>query len=327
MFRGLRCFTRTQWIKASLAGRFDEASVQVLSSSPRSGSTLLGQVLTAIPRLCFLFEPLQLNHVSEARTAGFAWRTYVDPQANWPQGEAFLRKVFSGRIVNRWTGGQITLADARQAERMLVKFVRANRLLPWLCQTFAIAPPVLLIRHPCAVVASQLKYGWINSRRPETPEFIEQYPEFMSVLEQTDGDDEYLAAMWALDQLPPLLTPHPHPWIIITYEELLLRPEQTIAKIADRWGLEIDMPLALSRLRKPSTTVSKTGIRGINGWKSDLSPEQIERILNVAGKFGLDFYSDDDEADYGALHSDYLADRIHQAGCGERSEMQLRRAA
>jgi Sulfotransferase family len=311
MLSGFRRFTRTHLLKHCLAGRFSQNSVFIQSSSPRSGSTLLSQVLRTIPQTCVLFEPEHAEFVPAAKAAQFSQQAYVDPQTNWPAGEAFLRQVFSGRVINKWTVGQMTVRDIR-AERMIVKLVRANRLLPWICRTFKIVPPVLLIRHPCAVVASQLKYHWNCSQRPKVPQHLEKYPLLKSALAKMQEPEEFLAADWALDQLVALNQPRPHPWITITYEELLLRPEPTLAKIAENWNVELDMDLAMSRLRRPSSTVSKSGIRGISGWKKDLSDKQVSRILGVAKEFGLGFYTLDDEADYAALPGEQLAFNVQK---------------
>jgi len=43
-------------------------------------STWLGNLLCSVPNSCVLFEPLQLQHVPEAKSAGFSWRSYVDPE-------------------------------------------------------------------------------------------------------------------------------------------------------------------------------------------------------------------------------------------------------
>ncbi|HEY2827982.1 MAG TPA: sulfotransferase [Pirellulales bacterium] len=315
MLSGFRRFTRTHLLKHCLAGRFSEDLALCLSSSPRSGSTLLAQVLTAIPGTCILFEPEDFRYVPEAKAAHFSRRTYAHAEKNWPEGEAFLRRVFSGRVIDKWTGGQMSILDLL-AKRMIVKFVRAHPLLPWICRNFNIPAPIFLIRHPCAVVASQLNYGWTESDRPDRPAYIEHHPLFKCALAKMKSPEEHLAAGWALDQLPALMQPRPHPWFIVTYEELLLRPEPTLAKIAQKWNVEINMDRAMSRLQQPSSTVSKSGIRGIHGWKKDLTDRQVSQILGVTEKFGLGFYSGDDEANYAALHSQQLAGDIHRAGTG-----------
>jgi hypothetical protein len=189
-------------------------------------------------------------------------------------------------------------------------------LLPWMCRTFKMPAPIFLIRHPCAVIASQLNYGWKGSERPEEPAYLEKYPLFKSALTRTQRTEEYLAAEWALDQIPALIQPRPHPWFIVTYEELMLRPEPILAKIAQKWNVEIDMDRATSRMRRPSTTVSKAGIRGINGWKNDLTEKQVSHILDITKQFGLGFYSRDDEPDYAALHCEQMTADIQRAGTG-----------
>ncbi|HTQ38367.1 MAG TPA: sulfotransferase [Pirellulales bacterium] len=318
---------RPLWLKNRLAGRFDEQSVLVLTSSPRSGSTLLGQVLASIPGTCVLFEPLHLDRVPEAKAAGFSWRTYVEPDVSWPAGEEFLRRVFSGRVINKWTASEMTFREATRANKMIVKFVRANRLLPWMCQTFEMPAPILLIRHPCAVIASQLKYGWKNSKRSVAPPYVTECPLFKATLSKTGGDEENLAAYWALDQLPALMQSPPHPWTIVTYEELVLRPVPTLTRIVRRWNLEIDISAALSRLKIPSSMVSKSGISGVTGWKKDLSPFQIARILRITQAMGLQFYTAEEEADYSALYSQQLAEELRRAGTTEDGQNQVRRAA
>jgi len=277
---------------------------------------MLGQVLGAIPDSCILFEPLHLKNVPEAETTGFSWRTFVAPEEQWPEGEEFLKRVFEGKIVNDWTAKETSFREAYKSKRMIIKFVRANRLLPWICQKFAVPSPILLLRHPCAVIASQLNYGWKNATRRGAPIYLDEYPIFQAALSEAEGDEEYLAAVWALDQLPPLLQQTPCPWTIVTYEELVLRPEATLLKIFDKWNMKIDMDDALSRLKKPSSVVSRSGISGINGWKKSLTNEQISRVLRTVNSFGLSFYSINDEADYSYLHSDQLAQHIRKAGTG-----------
>lgn len=297
-------------IKSCLAGRFDESSVLMLTSSPRSGSTWLGNVLCSIPNSCLLFEPLHLRHVPEAKAAGFSWRTFRNEDDKWPVGEAYLRRVFEGKVINEWTSRDLTLGEASRATTMVIKFVYANRLLPWICQTFEIRAPILLIRHPCAVIASQLNFSfWRNTKRPAAPPFIKNFPLLKSALGKTEGAEENLAALWALDQLPALIQPAPHLWIIVTYEELFLRPKITLSKIFQAWNLDIDIDLAISRLHQESSTVYKK-INGIDGWKKTLTNKQVDKILKTIENFGLNFYTQDILPDLDLLNSERLAKHI-----------------
>lgn len=120
--------------------------------------------------------------------------------------------------------------------------------------------------------------------------------------------------MWALDQLPPLLHHALHPSTIVTYEGLVLRPEETTRNITNAWGVEVDVDEVLARMSKPSSVVGPTGISGVSGWKDKLSEDQISRILRTVHAFGLTFYSMDDEPNYDDLHDENLAQRIAAAG-------------
>src|SRR4051812_7641543 len=130
MFKPLRRL-RLSVLRARLAGKCSVPDAVVVASSPRSGSTWLGQILSAIPGSAILFEPMHLKYVPEAVEAGFSWRTYVPPETRWPQGKAFLTQVFDGRVLNWWTTQEMTLRSALSARFLVVKFVRATRLLPW----------------------------------------------------------------------------------------------------------------------------------------------------------------------------------------------------
>ena len=313
MLSGFRRFTRTHLLKRALAGRFGEGSVLIQSSSPRSGSTLLSQVLAAIPRTCVLFEPELVNYVPEAEAAELNHRIYVEPGDFLACRRALLRsRFFRPRDQQMDRRPDVPRRRAHPTNDYQVR--SCNRLLPWMCSKYNLAPPVFLIRHPCAVVASQMNYGWLGQHRPIVPAYIEKFPMFKRTIAELEHPEEYLAAEWVLDQLPALFQPQPHPWTIVTYEELLLNPEPTVSKIAQSWNLEIDMDRAMSRLKRPSTTVSKSGIRGIGGWKNDLSNLQVSMILDTIRKFGIRFYGEEAEADYTLLHSNRLAADIRRVG-------------
>lgn len=284
------------FLKPVCSGKFSEEKSFLITSSPRSGSTWLGDLLNTIPNTCLLFEPLHLRKVPGVKEAGFSWRTYVPPHSTWPQGEQFLRRVFEGQVINAWTTRQMKFRQAFKADKLIVKSVRMNRLLPWICETFDTPGPVLLMRHPCAVIASQLKSSnWQNSKKSAPPSFIDYSSAIKAVLNRIKEPEEILAATWALDQLPALHQPPPRPFTIVTYEELFLEPKTTLQKICDAWNTGIDLQKVLAKINKPSSVVSASGIKGIDGWKKDLTQKQISNILNVTRDCGITCYTKDVE--------------------------------
>ena len=313
-----RAAARTWLLARRFEGRFDRNGARVMTSSPRSGSTFFSQLAGAAHKTTVLFEPLHLTQVPEARKAGFSWQTYRHPDESWPEGERFLSSVFEGRLVNSWLLREATsFRDAWHADTLVVKFVRANRLLPWLCRHFDLAPPIHLLRHPCAVIASQLDRSWLNPDRPDVPAYLQDLPVFRAAVEQANSPMERLASTWALDQLPALLHRRPHPWHTVTYEELLLNPAEAMQRIGQLWRLEIDADRLREALARPSSVVGDTGVRGKAGWQERLSERQVSEILSTIRRFGIDFYSRAPDPDLARLRDPTLPARLRHLGQGD----------
>lgn len=309
--------------RAFLNGQFGAHNSYILASSPRSGSTWLGQILSSIPGTYTVFEPLQPNKVRgvkrlggfEEQLGGFDWSSAF-PGDKWQEGQWFWQRVLSGEILNWWTTKESTLKEARSARHLLVKTVRATRTLPWICSNFDVPPPIFLMRHPCAVVASQLKTNWeIGAERPVEPEYFKNYPKFQEALRRTSTREEFLAAKWALDQLPALLQAQPLPWVTVTYEELNAYPERTISRIFNDIGIrQDDLQRSLALVDRPSSTVGKQGVSGLSGWHNTLSEQQVTMVLRTVHSFGLNFYSELDEPDYDCLYGRLLRQQIVKSG-------------
>jgi hypothetical protein len=274
---------------------YDVRNTIVVSGSARSGTTWVAQTIASIPGSAVLFEPLNPNRVEIARRAGFGWRTYRRPGEVWPDGERVLDAVLRGRVLTSWTVQEIR--RPMRVETWIVKFVEANRILPWLIDRFPVRPPLLLLRHPCAVVASQMAAGWAGHVEHHDPELEKDFPGVKAVLDQVETAHEHRAARWAIDALVPLSRPKPVPWITLPYE-WLVRGEEALDPAFERWG--ISPPHALSeRLRRPSSTTERVSDTraGLTDWTAQLRREDAERILAVTHALGLDFYGSDPEPD------------------------------
>jgi hypothetical protein len=226
-------------------------------------------------------------------------------------------------VLNDWIIREAGLLAAIRARLVIVKSVRAGRMLPWICRNFPLRAPIVLIRHPCAVVASQLRSpAWANPSRPETPPFLDGFPAFDGVLGKIQTKEEMLAATWALDYLLPLLAAIPRPWQVLSYEELALDPVAPIERLFDRWNMPL--PRKLAQLAKvPSSMTYASGISGVEGWTRQLSGDQVERILSVTHGLGLSFYDEKVEPDYDLLHSQDLPAKIAHVGAAPRPRRQV----
>jgi aspartyl-tRNA(Asn)/glutamyl-tRNA(Gln) amidotransferase subunit B len=60
------------------------------------------------------------------------------------------------------------LAEIVTNEKLIVKLIRGGRMLPWFSERFPVRSIVSIVRHPCAVVASQMSYQdtWRTAEPP-----------------------------------------------------------------------------------------------------------------------------------------------------------------
>jgi hypothetical protein len=270
------------------ARRYDIHDTVVVSGCPRSGSTWLAELLNTIPGTCILMEPLYLTFVPEAKAAGFSWRTEITEGSSWPEAETYLHRALTGQMLNTFTVSRANWTQLWFPKHWIVKFVRANRLLFWLANRFPTRVPILIIRHPCAVVSSQMhRPAWKDRSHIE------------------------LAEIWCQDYLAPLSSPLPHPWLLVSYERLLRNSRQEMKRIFA--VLNLEMPAAvLQRLHKPSTTTRSDspvmlGKDPVRHWQRHLTSQQVADILQVADDYGITFYNRDPMPDSHWLESNPLS--------------------
>lgn len=307
--------------------KFDVKDTILLIGTPRSGSTWLMELFSKIPGYIPIFEPENPFWFPESFEAGFRSRTYLPRYKDWSEGEEYLRKIFVGRAFARIPLYQLkpeTIMHRLLGDKLVVKSIGLTRMLPWISKRFQLRGIYFIMRHPCAVVASQLKTGWCGYHLTSPP-YLNSFPTRQQVLEEAlkieeldpslikklekiETPDEILAATWCLDNYVPLSLPKPHPWITVIYEKVKMSGREEIVRLFNEIGVK-DMPKStFQNLDVPSMlTLSneremvKRTEKQLSKWKEALSQKQIERVLNIVSDFGLDFYSEDIEPDYGNI--------------------------
>ena len=340
--------SKTLFTMLSLFGRmkavnYDVNNTIVIAGTGRSGTTWLMEILNTIPRTCMIWEPLDLRSIPELynliqsmrlssliskRTYGLEisrlkstriselswlknsgiWSINMESGDDWTELEDYLEMVLTGQVLNLHTTLMTRLIDIIKSNRLIVKFCRANRLLKWMTERFSISS-VLLIRHPCAVVASQMRHGaWDDRRYPMIDQMIlEKHPGLFEIVNSVQTREEALAVDWCIDYAVPLAAEKPHPWILVTYEKLVREGEKELQRLFN--AIEVDMSSeAVKHLSIPSeTSISSSAIsRGVDplaGWTTYLTNEQVNRVLNIVSQFGLHFYDRKLEPDYDALYN------------------------
>lgn len=281
---------------------FDPKKNIIITGCPRSGTTWLQEMFCSIEKTFPLFEPLYLDKYSKFKEIGFEWRQYIPEDYNWPEAKELFDKLFRGKYLTPWIVSQANLDQLKVADFLIIKDVRANSLLPWLVKQFDIKPPVYIIRHPCAVIVSQMKMVWKESPSmftiPKT-RFPELYKKYEHILKNVNTTVKYLAARWCLDNIIPLNYPeNNNRWITVFYENLVTNPQKEVPRIFNRLGLELPRHI-WDKINIPSTMTQQDSplkqdkIEQLSKWKHELSEKDIDSILDMLKKFELKIYNDD----------------------------------
>jgi len=300
----------------------------LLVGSPRSGTTWLMEIFESIPEYTNLFEPFNPIFFPDISRFGFSHKPYVPVNASWPDCENYLKRVLTGKIYTLLPQYKLnlgTIVHRLTNKKLIVKAINLNRLLPWIVNKFQIRNSYFIIRHPCAVIASQLKTGFCGYHSIYPP-YINMFPTKDQIIQEANNIDflgkkilaklnkiksmeEILAVAWCLDNIVPLFVKKPYPWTTIVYEKLVLNKQQELTRILKDIGVEKISNSVIQNLKSPSMLTLGSEKKVINDaekqlskWKKSLSQKQINQILKIVSIFDLDFYTEDIEPDYNVFN-------------------------
>ncbi len=304
--------------------KIDSKDTILLVGTPRSGTTWLMEIFRTLPGYVSLFEPVNPIFFPESYEVGFKPRKYLPAENNWSEGREYLLKTFSGKTYTSVPLYQLNpemIMNRILGNKLIVKAIGLNRVLPWIAKTFDLRGIIFIIRHPCAVIASQLKTGYCGYHL-YSPPYSDIFPTLDNVLEEASEipeiddnllnrlkniktQEEILAAIWCLDNYVPLNYKKPHPWIFVVYEKIITEGESEIKQLFTKIGEENIPKSAIQKLNIPSMLaprdelkVVKNSSKQLSKWKKNLTKKQVDRILSIVSDFGLDFYTEDIEPDY-----------------------------
>lgn len=309
---GLGHFTRQMYVefmstgekvKFGRHGRPTPATSIFLAGSGRSGTTWITDVLCALPGVQQIFEPLFPPWNERVRQiTGWDKRDpyirsiYLRPEEEYPEWEDLWHHILTGKFRNYWTDYERT---SWFPSRFLIKEVRANLMLGWLYRKFQ--PRILYImRHPCAVVYSRLAapQPWHADVQDilQQKELVEDYlsPWVSKIEHETDLLGAH-AVWWAVENRVALQQLHKIPHALIFYEDLVLRPHETLETLLAWLGVQSIPQKVYQLLPQPSRMSNHTlAYRGahdrLSRWQTSLSVEEQMRILAWAEHLGLEAY-------------------------------------
>lgn len=249
-----------------------------------------------------LFEPLTPTADGPFKKLGFAWDQPIPETAEWIEAKLAFMLMLRGKAISDWniTYSPSSTMTFLLARRLIVKFCHANALLPWLTRNFEFRYlPVFLLRHPFAVVASQLKHGnWAykySEFRVPRCRFSEHYQRHAPFLSTLASKEEALVAQWCLSNLVPLRQAGTEGrWVTLYYEQLLTDPEATFRSLFERWSLPLPDDI-MRRITKPSVTTVDGDLkqepeRQLAKWSDAFSRRQLQKMSDVLQYFGVTEY-------------------------------------
>lgn len=282
------------------ARQYDASDTIVVACTGRGGSTWLAQIVASLPRHHLLWEQLHWRTNPESQKYGFGEPVWLTEERATEEQKEYIRRILTGQTLSSAVRSTTYFQpwSLLTVRAYVAKFVTANMLLPWLVDTFDVRA-VYMIRHPCAVVASQLRHGaWdeVGKSFCRHPGLFAEYPHLGDLFEDIECHEEILAFNWAVQNFVPLSESVPRPWVSTTYETLVEDGIEEVVRIFGLLGEEVPAS-AQSMLHRPSvTTDSRSNVaqnkNPLVGWRNELQPKEVDRILSVAHRAGISFYTE-----------------------------------
>lgn len=298
-----------------------------LFCAPRGGSTWLAEILLNMPNTVLIDEPLwrgevknpfekpnyyrrKTTHISELY---FFYNQHIPEKEKWDEAHEVFENILSGRTISLGLYDEQKLSRLKNNGLFITKFCYANLLMPWLLSQFDFNS-ILLTRHPCAVVASQLRLpSWKNInvqnfKKIDDFPYNQVYHDALERVGKIDSREKYLALIWSMGFANTAMRCENNKrWLTISYEGLLSDYAKEMNRISSRFLF--DVSYLENNNKKPSKSTKSNSLQSIkkgqqlSSWKKELSKKQISIILNVLEKFEIDIYSEKLTPDFDRLYS------------------------
>ena len=288
----------------------DHRSAVFVAGSGRSGTSWLAEILNHRNEYHYVFEPFHPPQydspvpiqVGLPICSDFTYHLYLRSDSSEQRYVEPAAKVLAGKARSPWTE---QFNRRAVATRRIVKEVTANLLLPWFGANFPGMPIVLIVRHPCAVVASRGSLSWdarwelVLNRVLRQPELVEDVvAPFVELFQKATTYVEKQVLMWCLDNYVPLRRIPRDRVHVLFYEELVAHPEEQIPRLHAFLGKPVD-PGVYDAMREPSmlsdwNSPTLKGASRTASWRAKLDASDIKQAISLVAAFGLDaIYSDD----------------------------------
>jgi len=193
--------------------------------------------------------------------------------------------------------------------RRVIKVIRANALIEWFINNFDYHI-IYLIRHPIAQALSCISRGHrceINEYM-RNRDYIRRYlsngmVDRLKEICRSGSAIEMFVAEWCLENVPPLtLWDKRKDFLVLTYEELVLKPRQIISVLCRKLNLKFPSEI-MTRINQPSRSTdssTKATVESIKNaraqfliskWEKEVNTKQKDCLFEILNIFEIDTYS------------------------------------
>ena len=298
----------------------------LVTGAHRSGTTWVGKMLAASPRLAYISEPLNVLHRPGVLRASVKhWYTYIS-SANEDTYLPGLRETLAfryhplaefqslrsrkdaGRMLRDWN---IFTCGRLFNRQPLVKDPFAIFSAPWFAERLG-CRVVITLRHPAAFASSlkRLKWNFEFSDLLAQPllmkSLLEPFRAEMEAIQSTPQDIIGQASLlWRIIYQVVAQYQHEHPeFILVRHEDLSIDPQAGYRKLYTQLDLPFT-PQAAAAIQLSSSSenpeeLSKQAVHAVrldsranlDNWKRRLQPEEIDRIQQLTQDLVDHFYPD-----------------------------------
>jgi len=310
------------------------SAIRFISGSGRSGTTWIQDSLASANGLRPVFEPLHpylsdvgneyahralaadedhpaLKQFLVRAAAGRGPRLWTQyrQQLRWlfPPPDEFWSKRDAGRTKRHWSkflreAPKLTRDGFRREP--LIKCIRANLMLPWIARNLD-CRVVLIVRHPGAVVESELRSRWnasfaLERFRNDAKLHALTGGRYRALLARELSSVEALTLRWLIENQWVVDAAAAHGVTIIHYEDLRSPHDNAwsrlcaaldVKHVPGKQTLSVPSQQSAATLRSSSKPRSR-----MSRWMERLTTDQINRVRDVLESAGFNGYSMDDPA-------------------------------
>lgn len=300
----------------------------LVTGAHRSGTTWIGKMLAAHPRVAYISEPLNVWHrPGVMRKPVEKWYTYI-----CAENEEYYLPALTETIKYKYhpwleVKSIRSLKDFLRMWRDWNTFIEGRLLsqIPLLKDPFAVFSAawfadrldcrvVIVVRHPAAVASSLKRLGWnFNFRdllgQPELmQDWLEPYREAME--RQINAPPDVLAQsclLWKMIyQAVDILGEKIPDLIVIRHEDISSNPVGNFKLLYQKLALEYSQRIENAVIRSSTSNNPKVRSNGavhsyhldsranLDNWKRKLNGEEIQRVRELTGEAAVKYYSDQD---------------------------------